>query len=152
MPPIAPAPVRFMPIESISSMKMMQGARFFASANMSRMRLAPTPTNISSKSLPEIAKKGTCASPAIALARSVLPVPGGPTIRMPFGMRPPSLRNSSGFLRNSTISCTSSFASSTPATSAKVILILSSLPLSIFARDLPKPNMPSPPSRRPKTQ
>ena len=33
---------------------------------MSRTRLAPTPTNISSKSDPEIEKKGTFASPAIA--------------------------------------------------------------------------------------
>ena len=37
---------------------------------------------------PEIEKKGTLASPATALARSVLPVPGGPTSSTPFGMRP----------------------------------------------------------------
>ena len=56
---------------------------------MSRTRDAPTPTNISTKSDPEIEKKGTFASPEIALASSVLPVPGGPTIRTPLGMRPP---------------------------------------------------------------
>ena len=135
-----------MPMESISSMKMIHGAFFFASANMSRMRLAPTPTNISSKSLPEIAKKGTWASPAIALASSVLPVPGGPTRRTPFGMRPPSLRKAAGSFRNATISCTSSFASSMPATSENVTLAFSALPSRSFARDLPKPNTPpSPP-------
>ena len=51
---------------------------------------APTPTNISTKSEPEIVKKGTPASPATALAKSVLPVPGGPTSRTPFGILPPN--------------------------------------------------------------
>ena len=40
---------------------------------------APTPTNISTKSEPEMVKNGTLASPAMARASSVLPVPGGPT-------------------------------------------------------------------------
>ena len=39
---------------------------------------------------PDIEKKGTFASPAMALAKRVFPVPGGPTIRTPFGIRPPS--------------------------------------------------------------
>ena len=39
---------------------------------------APTPTNISSNSDPEAKKNGTSASPAMALASNVLPVPGGP--------------------------------------------------------------------------
>ena len=69
----------------------MQGAFFFACSNISLTRLAPTPTNISTKSEPEIVKNGTFASPAIALARSVLPVPGGPTNKAPFGIRPPNL-------------------------------------------------------------
>ena len=56
----------------------MQGAASFASLNRSRTRLAPTPTNISTKSEPEIEKKATPASPATARASSVLPVPGGP--------------------------------------------------------------------------
>jgi hypothetical protein len=59
-------------------MKMMQGAFFLACSNMSRTRAAPTPTNISTKSEPEIEKNGTLASPAMARASSVLPVPGGP--------------------------------------------------------------------------
>ena len=49
-----------------------------AFSKRSRTRLAPTPTNISTKSEPEIGKNGTPASPATARARSVLPVPGRP--------------------------------------------------------------------------
>ena len=83
---------------------------------------APTPTNISTKSLPLMIKNGTPASPAMAFARRVFPVPGGPTSKMPLGMRPPILVNFFGLFRNSTISWTSSLASSTPATSLNVIL------------------------------
>ena len=86
------------------------------------------------------------ASPAIAFASRVLPVPGGPTRRTPFGMRPPSLVKDEGFFRNSTISATSSFASSMPATDANEILFFfSSLPSRTFARLLPKPKSPPPP-------
>ena len=101
-----------------------------------------------------MAKNGTLASPAIAFASSVFPVPGGPTRSTPLGMRPPRRLNAPGFLRNSTISCTSSRASSTPATSANVTLLLfSSLPSSTRAFDLPKPNMPPlPPMRRMNSQ
>jgi hypothetical protein len=80
---------------------------------------APTPTNISTNSEPLSEKNGTCASPATARASSVLPVPGGPTSSTPFGIRPPRLVYFFGFCRNSTISLSSSFASSTPATSGK---------------------------------
>ena len=132
-------------MESISSMNTMHGARFLASANMSRILLAPTPTNISSKSLPLMAKNGTFASPAIAFARRVLPVPGGPTSNTPLGMRPPSLLNDDGSFRKSTISSTSSLASSIPATSLKVIFFLFSMLFRIFALDLPNPNIPPPP-------
>lgn len=41
----------------------------------------PTPTNISRNSDPDTVIKGTLASPAVAFARSVLPVPGGPAER-----------------------------------------------------------------------
>ena len=63
----------------------MQGACFFACSNMSRTLEAPTPTNISTKSEPEMEKNGTFASPAMALASEVLPVPGDPTINVPRG-------------------------------------------------------------------
>ena len=59
-------------------MKMMQGEFCLACSNRSRTREAPTPTNISTKSEPEMLKNGTPASPATARASSVLPVPGGP--------------------------------------------------------------------------
>mmetsp|Transcript_7369 Transcript_7369/g.15400 ORF Transcript_7369/g.15400 Transcript_7369/m.15400 type:complete len:288 (+) Transcript_7369:771-1634(+) len=85
-----PPPLRFLPMASISSMKIMQGEFFFALVKMSRTREAPTPTNISTNSEPETAKKGTPASPATALARRVLPVPGGPSRRRPRGMRAPA--------------------------------------------------------------
>ena len=47
---------RWRPTASISSIKIMQGACFLACSNMSRTREAPTPTNISTKSEPEIVK------------------------------------------------------------------------------------------------
>ena len=109
------------PMASISSMKIIQGAFSLACLNKSLTRLAPTPTNISTKSLPLRLKKGTCASPATAFAKSVLPVPGGPTNNAPFGIFPPSAVYFFGFFRKSTISITSTFASSKPATSANVM-------------------------------
>ena len=48
-----PAP-RWRPTASISSTKTIAGALVFACANKSRTRAAPTPTNISTKSEPEI--------------------------------------------------------------------------------------------------
>ena len=129
---------RLRPTASISSMKIMQGAFFLAVANMSLTRLAPTPTNISTKSEPEIEKKGTLASPAIARASNVLPVPGGPTINTPRGIRPPSFEYLDGSFKKSTNSTTSSLASSQPATSAKVVLIWFSDKSLAF--DLPKDN------------
>ena len=111
-----------LPIASISSIKIIAGDLSFACLNRSRTREAPTPTNISTKSDPEREKKGTLASPATALANNVFPVPGCPTNKAPFGILPPSTVYFWGFLRKSTISCTSSFAPSKPATSLKVIV------------------------------
>ena len=116
-------------------MKMMQGEFCLACSKRSRTRLAPTPTNISTKSEPEIEKNGTPASPATARASSVLPVPGGPKSSTPLGMRAPSAWNFFGFSRNSLISWSSSTASSAPATSRKVIFGESTLMR--LARDLP---------------
>ncbi len=118
-------------------MKMIQGADFLACSNKSLTLDAPTPTNISTKSEPLIEKNGTLASPATALERYVLPVPGGPTIKIPFGILAPSSIYFLGFFKKSTISSSSSFSSSSPATSLKVTLTFSS-PLCIFALDFPK--------------
>ena len=101
-------------------MKTMHGALAAACSNRSRTRAAPTPTNISTNSEPLSDRKGTPASPATALASRVLPVPGAPTISTPLGILPPRRLYRSGFLRNSTISMSSSRASSMPATSLKV--------------------------------
>ena len=62
--------------------------------------------------------------------------PGGPMSSTPFGMRPPSLVNFFGSFRKAMISSSSSFASSMPATSAKVTLFWFSV--SSLARLLPK--------------
>ncbi len=134
-------------------MKMMHGAFFLPCSNRSRTREAPTPTNISTKSEPEIEKNGTFASPAMARARRVLPVPGGPMSSTPFGILPPSFVNFCGSLRNSMISWSSTFASSTPATSLNVTFFAE--PLSSFALDLPNDMALLPPAciwRMKKTQ
>jgi hypothetical protein len=91
-----------------------------ASLNSLRTREAPTPAYISTKSEPLAEMNGTPASPAIERASSVLPVPGGPTSRMPRGCGRRWPRTWRGRLRKSTISATSSLASSTPATSLNV--------------------------------
>mmetsp|Transcript_14482 Transcript_14482/g.36002 ORF Transcript_14482/g.36002 Transcript_14482/m.36002 type:complete len:234 (+) Transcript_14482:508-1209(+) len=155
-PPIAPPRPRARPMASISSMKMMEGDCVRACANRSLTRAGPTPTNISMKSDPEMDRKGTPASPAVALASSVLPVPGGPTSSAPLGILAPSSLYFSGFFKKSTNSMISTLASSHPATSLNEILsaFLSSVP--VLARAMPKkppcpPFWPGlPPALRPK--
>ena len=118
--PPMPLPSRFLPMVSISSMNTIQGAFSLACLNRSRTLAAPMPTNISTNSEPEMEKNGTWASPATAFARSVLPVPGGPTRRAPLGSVAPMSAYFFGSCRKSTISFKASLASSSPATSAKV--------------------------------
>ncbi len=57
-------------------------------------------------------KNGTRASPATALASSVLPVPGEPTSSAPFGSFAPMAAYFCGLCRKSMISTSDSFASS----------------------------------------
>jgi hypothetical protein len=121
-------------------MKMMAGARLRASANRSRTRAAPTPTNISTKLDPDTEKNGTAASPATARARSVLPVPGGPTMSTPRGTTALALAYRSGVRRKSTTSLISDLAPSYPATSANLVDGRSSS--KILARDRPTPSTP----------
>ena len=128
----------------------MHGAFFFAWSNKSRTREAPTPTNISTKSEPEIERNGTLASPATAFAKSVLPVPGGPTKSAPFGILAPSSRYLGAFFKKSTISIISTLASSKPATSLKVTRLLGSLWSNSCARALPTFIMPPPPAPPPR--
>ena len=122
-PPPRPAP-RWRPTASISSIKRIEGEAFLAVRNASRVREAPTPTNISTNSEAEMWKKGTLLSPAVALANRVFPVPGKPTKRTPRGILAPRSKNFFGFFRNSTTSANSSFASLRPATSLKRIFSL----------------------------
>lgn len=77
-PPKWPPRPRARPTASISSINIIQGAFRLAWANRSLTLAGPTPTNISRNSDPEMLRKGTRASPATALAKRVLPVPGGP--------------------------------------------------------------------------
>ena len=121
---------------------MIHGAAFCASLNRSRTRDAPTPTNISTKSEPANEKNGTPASPATAFAKSVLPVPGGPTKSAPFGNFAPMAVYFCGLCKKSTTSCKDSFASSCPATSLNVTPVLFST--YTFALDLPTPMAPPP--------
>ena len=135
-PPPSPAPL-CLPTASISSMiNIIHGAFFLACSNKSLTLEAPTPTNISTKSEPDILKKGTPASPAIAFARSVLPVPGGPTKRTPLGILAPISIYLLGCFKKSTISSNSPFSSSAPATSLNVTFFPSKL--AILALLLPK--------------
>jgi len=132
---------RDLPMVSISSMNTMQGATLAASLKRSRTRLAPTPTNISTKSEPEMEKNGTLASPATALASSVLPVPGGPTSSAPLGSFAPISVYFWGLCRKSMISVRDSLASSWPATSLKVTPV----DFSIYTLALALPTPPMPP-------
>lgn len=102
---------------------MIDGAAAFAFVKSSLTFAAPIPTSISINSEPLAEKNGTFASPATALARSVFPLPGCPKRSTHFGTRAPALENFVGFLRNSTISTSSSFASSMPATSANLVVL-----------------------------
>mmetsp|Transcript_15013 Transcript_15013/g.58854 ORF Transcript_15013/g.58854 Transcript_15013/m.58854 type:complete len:246 (+) Transcript_15013:750-1487(+) len=115
--PEKPPSLRALPMASISSIQMMHGAFARACLKRSRTRAGPTPTNISMKSEPDVEKKGTFASPAVAFASSVLPVPGGPTRRAPLGILAPKRLYCAGSLRKWTNSLISCLASSRPATS-----------------------------------
>mmetsp|Transcript_1411 Transcript_1411/g.2131 ORF Transcript_1411/g.2131 Transcript_1411/m.2131 type:complete len:292 (-) Transcript_1411:7-882(-) len=143
-PPIMPPRPRARPMASISSMKMMLGACARACAKRSRTRDGPTPTNISMKSEPEMDRKGTPASPAVALASSVFPVPGGPTSSAPRGIFAPRSSYFLGRLRKSTNSMISILASSQPATSLNIILCLAFLSR-VDTVALPTFIMPPPP-------
>ena len=66
-------------------------------------------------------------------------LPGGPSKRQPFGSLPPSTLNFSGFIKKSTISCSSCFASSQPLTSSNVTSMSSGI-ISFAPREMPNRN------------
>jgi hypothetical protein len=100
-------------------MNTIAGAALRAWRNSRRMRAAPRPANISTNEEADWAKKRALDSFATAFASSVLPVPGGPCRRIPFGTLAPSRLKRFGSRMNSTTSRSSSFASSTPSTSCQ---------------------------------
>lgn len=110
---------------------MIDGLWARACANKSLTLAGPMPTNISMKSDPLILKKGTFASPAVALANKVFPVPGGPTNSAPFGICAPNSLYFEGFLKKLTNSIISNFASSQPATSLNDTLFFAFLSITV---------------------
>ncbi len=98
-------------------MKMIAGAFSRASLNSRLIRAAPSPANISMNEEADWLKNWAPDSCATAFASSVLPVPGGPWRRIPFGTLAPSSLKRFGSVRNSTTSRSSALVSSTPATS-----------------------------------
>ena len=117
------AEVLLEPIASISSMNTIHGATFLAFSNNFLTLDAPKPANISINSEPLIDINGTFASPAIALAINVLPVPGFPHNKTPRGTLAPISVNFLGFFKKSTISIISCFSSSNPATSSNLTFV-----------------------------
>src|SRR5690554_636750 len=65
---------RFLPMASISSIKIMQGAFSVACLNRSRTLAAPIPTNICTNSDPEMEKKNTFASSCPATSAKVVSI------------------------------------------------------------------------------
>mmetsp|Transcript_69 Transcript_69/g.205 ORF Transcript_69/g.205 Transcript_69/m.205 type:complete len:203 (-) Transcript_69:544-1152(-) len=76
-PPSAPS-TRLEPIESISSMKMIEGAASRAMTKSSRTMREPSPMYFWTSSAPETRTNVQSVWCATARARSVFPVPGGP--------------------------------------------------------------------------
>ncbi len=100
-------------------MKRIEGALSRASLNRRRIRAAPSPANISTKEDADWLKKLAPDSWATAFASIVLPVPGGPWRRIPFGTFAPRFLKRFGSERNSTTSRSSSLVPSTPAMSSQ---------------------------------
>mmetsp|Transcript_74533 Transcript_74533/g.207088 ORF Transcript_74533/g.207088 Transcript_74533/m.207088 type:complete len:257 (+) Transcript_74533:141-911(+) len=96
----APKPFRDrLPTASSSSRKSTAGAAFRACRKRSLTRAAPRPTKTSTNSEADAVTKAHRASPATARARSVLPVPLGPTRRAPRGSRAPARWYFSGLFK-----------------------------------------------------
>ena len=97
--PPAPSSNRAPPMASTSSKKMMHAFFPLAISNSSRTIRAPSPTYFCTSSDPITRMKVASVRLATARAQSVLPVPGGPKSRTPFGGSMPSLTNLSGYVK-----------------------------------------------------
>ncbi|KAH3658912.1 hypothetical protein OGATHE_006638 [Ogataea polymorpha] len=91
-------------IESISSMKMIDGEFFSASSKAFLRLLSDSPAIFDMISGPLIRKKNAPVSLATALAIKVLPVPGGPYIKIPLGGLIPMALNNCGCLSGNSTS------------------------------------------------
>ena len=121
-PPTPPLP-RARPSASSSSMKMIAGRlRARLLEQVAHARRADADEHLDELRAADRKRTARLASPATARASSVLPVPGGPTAARPSACARRGGRSACGSFRNPTISSSSSLASSTPATSANVVL------------------------------
>src|SRR6059058_3309154 len=101
--------------ESSSSKKTMDGAALRPFLKTSRIPFSDSPTHLLKSSGPLMEMKLASLSVATALASMVLPHPGGPKSRIPFGGLIPTLVKASGFfIGHSTASWSSCFTSQSP--------------------------------------
>ena len=106
-PPFAPPPLsRAGARPSISSKKMMEGARRVASEKSTRSDRSASPMYLPSASAPLREKKASGCGPRAAAPRSartaaVFPVPGGPWSSTPRPGATPSFSNASGYVKGS---------------------------------------------------
>ena len=91
-------------IESISSMKMMEGAFFSASSKALRRLVSDSPASLDMTSGPLIRKKKAPVSAATARAMVVLPEPGGPYMSTPRGGGMPTAWKMDGWRSGSSTS------------------------------------------------
>merc|ERR1719516_948413 len=119
--PPAPSSNLAPPTASISSKKIRQAFFVLAISNNSLTILAPSPTYFCTSSDPITLMKHASVLLATARAHKVLPVPGGPYRRTPFGGSIPRLTKRSGWRRGvSTTSLSFSICSLQPPTSLYV--------------------------------
>mmetsp|Transcript_41039 Transcript_41039/g.49325 ORF Transcript_41039/g.49325 Transcript_41039/m.49325 type:complete len:300 (+) Transcript_41039:122-1021(+) len=102
-PPDPPPSPRLEPMESISSIKMMEGAASRAMTNNSRTIRLPSPIYFCTNSAPLTRMKVQSVWCATARASSVFPVPGGPYRSTPLGCATPNESNNSGCLIGNSI-------------------------------------------------
>mmetsp|Transcript_32427 Transcript_32427/g.47307 ORF Transcript_32427/g.47307 Transcript_32427/m.47307 type:complete len:242 (-) Transcript_32427:256-981(-) len=106
-------------IESISSMKMIDGLLSRASSKSVLTIFSLSPSHLEVRSAEETDRNVAAASVATALARKLLPVPGGPYSMMPLqGLRPEPSNNCGKLIGKITASFSASFACSRPAMSS----------------------------------
>ena len=112
--------------ESSSSRKIIDGATCLARVKTSAIFFSDSPYHLESRSLPFAVIKLASDSWAIAFARRVFPVPGGPYRSTPLGASTPISLYDSGLLRgHSTASFRSCFTPSRPPTSSQLTLGIS---------------------------